>query len=225
VSLRSELFAVTYDRLTAKVEKAELRERRSGLLARAHDRVLEIGAGTGVNLAHYGPAVAALTLTEPQPPMLRRLERRVREQSCVAKVLRAPAEDLPFDNASFDVAVSTLVLCGVSDQQRALRELHRVLRPSGELLFIEHVRSDDPKMARLQDRVNGVNRFLAGCECNRPTSDSIRAAGFDVTTAEHVLAQKMPRFVRLLVIGVAIAIPGQRFARPQQATRQQPIPN
>src|SRR6266436_7915528 len=86
--------------------------------------------------------------------MLRRLERRAREQAPLAKVLRAPAEDLPFEDDTFDVAVSTLVLCGVSDQPRALRQLRRVLRPGGQLLFIEHIRSDDPQLARHQDRMN-----------------------------------------------------------------------
>jgi ubiquinone/menaquinone biosynthesis C-methylase UbiE len=86
--------------------------------------------------------------------MLRRLERAVRAHRPDARVLRAPAEDLPFDDQSFDVAVSTLVLCGVDDQPRALRELRRVLRPGGRLLFIEHLRSEDPARVRLQDRMN-----------------------------------------------------------------------
>ena len=90
-----------------------------------------------------------------------------------------PAEDLPFEDATFDVAVSTLVLCGVDDQPRALRELRRVLRPGGQLLFIEHVRSGDTRLARSQDRMNGINRFVVGCDCNRPTLDSIREAGLN----------------------------------------------
>ena len=139
--------------------------------------MLEIGAGTGSNLRFYGPAVESLTLTEPETPMLRRLERKAGEQAPGATVLRAPAEDLPFEDATFDVAVSTLVLCGVDDQPRALRELRRVLRPGGQLLFIEHVRSGDTHLARSQDRMNGINRFVVGCDCNRPTLDSIREAG------------------------------------------------
>jgi ubiquinone/menaquinone biosynthesis C-methylase UbiE len=113
--------------------------------------------------------------------MLRRLEGSVRAGRPDAKVLRAPAEDLPFDDDSFDVAVSTLVLCGVDDQPRALRELRRVLRTGGRLLFIEHLRSGDPATARLQDRLNWLDRLVVCCDCNRPTLDSIRAAGFTVT--------------------------------------------
>src|SRR6185437_397739 len=118
----------------------------------------------------------SLTITEPQPPMLRHLDRKARQQRPGTKALRAPAEDLPFDDHSFDVAVSTLVLCGVDDQPRALRELRRVLRPGGRLLFIEHLRSADPAVARLQDRMNWLNRLVVCCDCNRPTLDSIRAA-------------------------------------------------
>ena len=143
MTLRTRFFAMTYDRQIARSEKAGLRAFREGLLADAQGDVLEIGGGTGANLPCYGPAVESLTITEPQLPMLRRLERRVREQGRAIKVLRAPAEDLPFDDNAFDVAVSTLVLCGVDDQPRALRELRRVLRPGGRLLFIEHVRSED----------------------------------------------------------------------------------
>jgi ubiquinone/menaquinone biosynthesis C-methylase UbiE len=146
-----------------------------------------------------------LTLTEPETPMISRLERRVREQSALAKVLRAPAEDLPFEDDTFDVAVSTLVLCGVSDQSRALREVRRVLRPGGELRFIEHVRAGDARLARHQDRMNFVNRFVVGCECNRPTLDSIREAGFAVAHLEHTTLPKAPSFVRPCIVGSATA--------------------
>lgn len=144
MSLRTRFFALTYDRQMAKTEQAGLRAFRERLLAGASGDVLEIGGGTGANLPWYGPAVTSLTITEPQPPMLRRLEASVQAERPDAKVLRAPAEDLPFGDGSFDVAVSTLVLCGVDDQPRALRELRRVLRPGGRLLSIEHLRSGDP---------------------------------------------------------------------------------
>src|SRR3984957_12736463 len=154
MSVRTRMFALTYDRQLAKVEQAMLRDLRRDLLAGAAGHVLEIGAGTGANLAHYGPRVDSLTITEPEPNMLRRLERRARVQAPAARILRAPAEDLPFEDGTFDVAVSTLVLCGVSDQPRALRQLRRVLRPGGQLLFIEHVRSGDPRLVRRQHRLH-----------------------------------------------------------------------
>jgi ubiquinone/menaquinone biosynthesis C-methylase UbiE len=205
MSLRTKFFALTYDRQMAKTERAGLRAFRERLLAGLTGDVLEIGGGTGANLPCYGPAVTSLTLTEPQPPMLRRLERAVREHCPSATVLRAPAEDLPFDDHTFDVAVSTLVLCGVDDQPRALRELRRVLRPGGQLVFIEHVRADDPGTARLQDRMNWLNRLVVCCDCNRPTLGSMKAAGFTVTQLEHTVLPKAPKFVRPAILGSATA--------------------
>jgi SAM-dependent methyltransferase len=206
MSLRTKFFALTYDRQMAKTERAGLRALRERLLAGASGDVLEIGGGTGANLPCYGPAVGSLTVTEPQPPMLRHLERNARSCHPDAKVLRAPAEDLPFEDDSFDVAVSTLVLCGVDDQPRALRELRRVLRPGGRLLFFEHVRSDDPGTARLQDRMNWLNRLVVCCDCNRPTLDSILAAGFTAAQVEHTTLPKAPPFVRPAILGSA-AVP------------------
>jgi ubiquinone/menaquinone biosynthesis C-methylase UbiE len=205
VGLRRRFFALTYDRQLAKVEKAGLQELRQRLLANASGRVLEVGGGTGANLPFYDAGVESLTVTEPEPAMLRRLKRRVSEQAPETKVLQAPAEDLPFDDDTFDVAVSTLVLCGVDDQPHALRELHRVLRPGGRLIFIEHVRSDDPGLARWQDRLNGLSRFVACCDCNRRTLDSIKAEGFEVTGVEQTSLNKVPPFVRPLIAGTATA--------------------
>jgi ubiquinone/menaquinone biosynthesis C-methylase UbiE len=203
MGLRSRIFALTYDRQLAKVEKAGLRALREGLIGQATGRVLEIGAGTGANLALYRTAVESITLTEPEQPMIRRLERRVREHTPSATVLRAPAEDLPFEDDTFDTVISTLVLCGVDDQPRALRQVYRVLRPGGRFLFLEHVRSDEPRLARTQDRLNWLNRVVACCDCNRPTLDSIRAAGFEVVEVEHTAMNKVPPFVAPLIVGVA----------------------
>src|ERR1700744_6649029 len=203
MSLRTRFFALTYDRQMARTEQAGLHAWRERLLASTSGDVLEIGGGTGANLACYGPAVTTLTITEPQPPMLRRLEASARSRWPSAPVLRAPAEDLPFDDGSFDVAVSTLVLCGVDDQPRALRELRRVLRPGGRLLFIEHLRSEDPALARLQDRMNWLNRLVVCCDCNRPTLDSIRGAGFTVTHVEYVALPKTPKVVAPAILGSA----------------------
>lgn len=205
MSIRGRLFAAVYDKLMAGTEKAGLAEARAALLAHASGRVLEVGAGTGGNLGHY-PATAVLTLTEPEAPMVKRLQQAARRVRPEAMVLRAPAEDLPFDDDTFDVVVSTLTLCTVADQPKALAEVRRVLRPGGRLLFLEHVRSDEPKTARLQDRMNGFNRILGnGCNCNRATVDGLRAAGFTVEDLQHSELPKAPPFVRPLVIGSASA--------------------
>jgi ubiquinone/menaquinone biosynthesis C-methylase UbiE len=205
MSVRTRIFAFTYDRQMARTENAGLSGFRQRLLAGASGDVIEIGGGTGINLPCYGPGVRSLTMTEPERPMLQHLERRVRQQHPSARVLRAPAEDLPFDDHSFDVAVSTLVLCAVDDQPRALRELRRVLRPGGRLLFIEHLRSADPSTARLQDRMNWLNRLVVCCDCNRPTLDSIRSAGFTVDQVEQTALPKAPRFVSPAILGSATA--------------------
>ena len=126
MSLGERLFAAMYDRFTASSEKACFSAHRESLLAGVRGDVLEIGAGTGANLSHYGDSVATLTLTEPSKPMIRRLERRRVELAPSAKLLQAPGEDLPFEDDSFDVAVCTLVLCGVDDAPRTLGELRVV---------------------------------------------------------------------------------------------------
>lgn len=208
MSLRSKLFALTYDRQMAKVEKATLRGLRERLLAAASGDVLEIGGGTGANLPFYRPGAGSLMITEPDTAMRRRLQRRARKQAPLAKILRAPAEDLPFEDGTFDTVVSTMVLCGGSDQPRALRQLRRVLRPGGQLLFIEHVRSGDPGLAHHQDRMNWMCQFVMRCDCNRPTLTSIEDAGFAVTGVEHLTMPKAPSFVSPLIVGTATAPAG-----------------
>jgi len=205
MSLRDSLFAMTYDRQVARVEEAGVRDMRKRLLSGVAGRVIEIGSGSGTNLPWYGSEVESLTLTEPVQPMFRKLERRVSEAGTKATVLRAPAEDLPFESGSFDVAVSTLVLCGVDDQPRALRELRRVLRPGGTLLFLEHVRAQDAAVARMQDRMNWLNKIVVRCDCNRPTLDTIRQAGFTVTKVEHTALPKTPPFISPAIVGTAKA--------------------
>lgn len=203
MSLRKRVFALTYDRMSRKTEEAGLRALRQGLLAEADGRVLEIGGGTGANLPFYSGKIGSLVVAEPAPAMLRQLQRKASEHSPLAKVLQAPAEDLPFEDDAFDVVVSTLVLCGVEDQPRALREAHRVLRPGGRLLFIEHVRSEDPQLARFQDRMNWLNRFVVLCDCNRPTLATIEAEGFSVSRLERTILPKAPKFARPLIVGTA----------------------
>jgi ubiquinone/menaquinone biosynthesis C-methylase UbiE len=204
MSLNGWFFAATYDRQLRKVEQAGLRQQRAALLAQARGDVLEIGGGTGLNLPHYGERIGSLTITDPERPMLKRLERRAQGLSPLTKVLCAPAEDLPFADDSFDTVVSSLVLCTVADQPRALREIRRVLRPGGSLLFLEHVRSDEPKIARRQDRMNGLSRMVMhGCNCNRPTLSQIEAAGFEIPDVRHDTLAKAPSFVSPLIIGTA----------------------
>src|SRR5712692_4506437 len=204
MSLWGRFFAAGYDTFMARSEKAGLRAHRQALLARAKGRVLEIGGGTGANLPFYGSDVEERVITEPEEPMARRLERKLGDYSLPTRVVRAPAEQLPFEDESFDFVVSTLVLCTVDDPVRALAEIHRLLKPRGQLLFLEHVRSDEPRLARWQDRLNGFQRRLGhGCNCNRNTLESIKAAGFSIPQLEHDRLPKAPPIVRPLIVGAA----------------------
>ncbi len=177
--------------------------RRGELAAKARGRTLEIGAGTGANLPHYPDNIEELILAEPFEPMRRRLERKLRESGKSASTLDASAEAIPLDDESVDTVVSTLVLCTVDFPDLALAEVARVLRPDGQLLFIEHVRSHSPRLARWQDRLETPWRhFGAGCRCNRDTIASIVGAGFS-TEYEDVHWEGVPPIVAPLVAGRA----------------------
>jgi ubiquinone/menaquinone biosynthesis C-methylase UbiE len=202
------LFSAVYDRGLKAAEDAGLREMRRELLTGARGSVLEIGAGTGANLALYPDAVESLTMVEPDPHMTKRLREKLAASERTAEVVEAPAERLPFEDASFDTAVATLVLCTVSDPTAAVAELARVLKPGGELLFIEHVRAEDPGLARWQDRFERPWKFLAdGCRCNRDTVATLAASRFDLGAVERGRLPKAAPIVRPLVRGRA-ALPG-----------------
>jgi SAM-dependent methyltransferase len=198
------VFAALYDRMTRRGEELTMQRCRSELLTDVRGRTLEIGAGTGANIPFYPDDVEELVLAEPYEPMRRRLERKLSESDKRASTLDASAEALPLEQESVDTVVSTLVLCTVDFQERALSEIARVLRPGGQLLYIEHVRSHSPRMARWQDRLETPWRhFAAGCRCNRDTIAAIGAAGF---ASEHKEErwQGAPPIVRSLVIGRAV---------------------
>jgi ubiquinone/menaquinone biosynthesis C-methylase UbiE len=203
---RHPIFAALYDRMLAGVERAGLDAMRSGLLADARGETLEIGAGTGHNLAHYTRSLERLVLTEPDRYMARRLRRRVDELGLSAEVLEASAESLPFADASFDTVVSTLVLCTVPNPARAIEEVARVLRPGGALLCLEHVvSSESPGVARWQRRLERPwGWFAGGCHPNRDTAGALRAGGFDLSEVERT---RMPSaagpLIRPLIRGSA----------------------
>jgi ubiquinone/menaquinone biosynthesis C-methylase UbiE len=177
------IFAALYDPLTASMEREWMGERRARLLTEARGTVLEVGGGTGANLPHYGVA-ERVTVVEPDPYMRKRLDPKSVAASVPVEVSAAGAESLPFADGSFDTVVSTLVLCTVPDQGSALREIRRVLRQDGRLLFIEHVRAPG-SMARWQDRINPLwKRINGGCHLNRDTVAAMKGAGFEMETFE-----------------------------------------
>jgi ubiquinone/menaquinone biosynthesis C-methylase UbiE len=198
-------FAAMYDRGLKATEEAGLREMRRELLAGAGGRVLELGAGTGVNLDLYPDAVEDLVLVEPDPHMAKRLRAKLAESPRAAAVVEAPAERLPCDDESFDTAVATLVLCTIPDPSAALAEAARVLKPGGQLLFVEHVRAEDPGLARWQDRLEKPWRFLGdGCHCNRDTLATIESSRFRLGAVERNRLPKAPPIVSPLVRGSAV---------------------
>lgn len=198
------LFAALYDRGLSGTEEAGLREMRRELLAQARGRVVEVGAGTGVNLELYPEGIEELVLAEPDPHMSRRLREKLAPSGRAARIVAAPAERLPFEDSSFDTAVATLVLCTVPDPEAAVAEVSRVLGPGGQLLFIEHVRSSDPGVARWQDRLEKPWRFLGdGCHCNRDTLATLGASPLSVERVERGSLPKAPPIVRPLVRGSA----------------------
>lgn len=173
-------FAAIYDKQMRSMERGIMAEMRRQLLGDLKGDILEIGAGTGANFEYY-PAEARVTALEPDPFMLKKAETKLAALGRANVMLQLiPAERLPFDDASFDVVISTLVLCTVSDVPRSLAEMRRVLRPGGELRFVEHVRGNG-FAGRTQDFIKPVWRYFgAGCNPNRRTEDALRAAGFDV---------------------------------------------
>lgn len=193
----------TYDPLMSGIERAGLAAARAELLATASGRVLEIGAGTGLNVPHYPASVTDVIATEPDAAMSGRLERAAARTSLPMTVLRAPAEDIPYDHGTFDTVVSTLVLCSVDDQPRTVRELWRVLKPGGSLLFLEHVRSDDARVARRQDRLNWLNRLTSHCDCDRPTLRTLERAGFALSHLERDELPRASSYLRPMISGRA----------------------
>jgi SAM-dependent methyltransferase len=170
-------FAAFYERRGQRGESEYQRQLRSRVAGEATGRVLEIGAGTGFNFPYY-PDGAAVVATEPNPEMLRRAAPRAREHGIDLRA--APAEHLPFPDDSFDTVVATGVFCSVDDPARALAEVHRVLRPGGELRFNEHVRGATPARRAMQRSLDWLHYRLFHCHIGRDTIGAMRDAGFDV---------------------------------------------
>ena len=194
------IFARVWDhvvRLGGRTERDNRRELVGGL----DGMVLEIGAGTGLNLALYEPGVTVVAV-EPEPNMVRAAAGRARRATASAAVVRGVAEHLPFREETFDAVVACYVLCSVDDPLRALAELRRVLRPGGEVRVYEHVRSPGPWAARMQDLVTPLwHRCGCNCHPNRDTVAALRDAGFEVEVRPASYGPPTP--VRPHVLGVA----------------------
>lgn len=163
---------------------------RRSALALAHGQVLEVGFGTGHNVAHYPKEVRSLVALDPLDALRKRVERRIASAPFQVDRVNRPADTrLPFEDGRFDCVVTTWTLCSIPDLLSALTEMRRVLRPDGLYLFLEHGRSDDARIARWQRRFNPIQRRLGcGCLLDVAVDEVVRSAGFEIT--------ELRRFVR-----------------------------
>ncbi len=205
MGLGSFVMATFYDAFMGTMERAGLAAWREALLADLGGRVLEVGAGTGVNLPLYPRTLERLVVAEPDANMRKKLVKRIADLGSPAEASDASLEKLPWPDASFDAVVATLVLCTVRDPARALAEIRRVLVPGGAFVYLEHVAADhDPRRLAWQRRIEPFWGVIAGgCRLTRRTSETIGAAGFDVAGETRESARKAMPLVRTMVRGVA----------------------
>jgi len=203
------IFAAIYDRLLDESERKGLADLRGELLTQASGSTLELGGGTGANLAYYPPAVTSLVVTEPDPHMAKRLRARLAAESpglASVEVAEVRGESLPYDDETFDTVVATLVFCTVQDPAAVAAEAHRVLKPDGKLLFIEHVRDDEGTgRARWQDRLERPwGWFSGGCHPNRDTGPLLAATFGDARIERGEFPGSGTALVKPLVSGIAV---------------------
>jgi len=188
------------------LRRPRFQQERQEALAAARGEVLEIGFGTGLNLRHYPPGVTRLTAIDVADLLPARTGRRVAAAPFPVERVRLTAERLPFPDARFDCVVSTWTLCSIPDAVAALREVRRVLAPGGRFVFLEHGRSDDPRVARWQDRFNPIQRVIGvGCNLNRPIDALVRGAGFAITRLDRYVIEGEPRIMAEMYRGMASA--------------------
>ena len=204
MGLYSWFMAQCYDAAMQKTEQLCLHQWRSDLLGKARGTILEIGAGTGINLQHY-PGGQELILCEPDQHMRKKLHNRLRHTTPHSiRITDWRAEQLELPNLSIDTVVSTLVLCSVDNQSRALQEIFRVLRPGGQLLFIEHVLSDKSQLARWQKLCEPVWRCACGnCHLTRPTAHNITACGLAIAEQRESKLLGAPAIAQRVLHGCA----------------------
>jgi SAM-dependent methyltransferase len=208
LGLNERLFAFYYPRLVERAENAGQRETRHGLISQAKGSVLEVGAGSGLNLPHYTSEVSELIVSEPSPHMLSKLRKMLDSDPPPVgswKLTDAGAEELPFPHGRFDTVVCTYVLCTVPNPERAVAEMTRVLVPGGRLLFLEHVHAGEGTLlGRVQDLLELPHRYLAaGCHPNRRTAQLLDSSELELEHLEHGSQPRAVPTVKPTIIGSA----------------------
>ena len=180
------------------------REERKRSLAGVKGAVLEVGFGSGLNLPYYPKTVTRVVGVDPSHTSAYLARKRIAASSFPVEFVGLSAEKLPVADASFDSVVSTFTLCTIPNVSGALAEMRRALKPEGRFYFVEHGHADDPRVARWQDRLNGVEqKVFGGCHLNRDISALIRQAGFEIERLEHAYMKGAPKFAGFLYRGVA----------------------
>jgi len=201
--VRHPVFARVYGRVGHLMD-AEIGDHRRRLLAGLTGRVLEVGVGTGLNFPHYPATVTEVLAIEPESYLRRLALAAARQAPVPIRVVDGTAEALPAPDRTVDTVVASLVLYTVADLDQALGEVRRVLRPGGRLRFYEHVRAEDPRLARWQDRLERLWGWLVGgCHPNRDTVAAITAAGLRLVQLDRFDLRAMPPLARPHVLGVA----------------------
>jgi len=215
LGLNERLFALWYPYVCGLAERAGQRETRRELVGRAQGRTLEIGAGSGLNLPHYTEAVSELVVTEPSPHMLRHLSELLSSEPPPVgswELVETGAEELPFEDASFDTVLGAYVHCTIPNPGQALAELARVLKPGGRYLFLEHVHAGEgTRLGRFQDLIEIPHRYIAaGCHPNRRTEQLLADSPLQVEELKHGSMPRAAPTVRPIIIGSAVHSPDAR---------------
>ena len=206
-TVKHPLFARGYAWLAKREDKAGNADNRRELLAGLKGTVIEVGAGIGSNFEHYPETVAKVVAVEPEPYLRDKATQAATSAPVPVRVVDAIADALPLEDAAADAGVASLVLCSVPDQATALAELHRVIKPGGELRFYEHVVADRPGLARFQHVLDRTvwPRVAGGCHASRDTRAAIEAAGFEIESERRFKFQPSPVVIAVSphILGVA----------------------
>jgi ubiquinone/menaquinone biosynthesis C-methylase UbiE len=178
---------------------------REKIVPKARGRVLEVGIGSGLNIPYYNRSeVEFVWGLEPSSAMRKKAAKRLNQSDVEVRWLDLPGEEIPLEDNSVDSILMTYTLCTIPDWSKALHQMHRVLKPSGKMLFCEHGIAPDETVAKTQNTINSFwKKICGGCNLNRPIPEYIEQAGFKIESMEKYYLPNMPKFAGFNYIGVA----------------------